>query len=81
MIRLIDVRHTATSPLPADVANDNCVQDALARLRENLAMVDRTRRYYETQPAPDYLVRYRDKLFAWIEEARKSNARRAGNAL
>ena len=69
-IRLIDVRHTATSALPSDVANDNCVQDALCRLRMELRRVDATGLYSEVQPAPEHLVKARSNLFAWIKEAR-----------
>jgi hypothetical protein len=68
--RLIDVRHTATSALPSDVANNNCAQDALARLRQELRRVDATGLYYENQPAPEHLVKARSNLFAWIKEAR-----------
>ena len=76
MIRLIDVRHTATSPLPVDVMNDNCVQDALYRLREELRRVDASGRHVETQPAPECITKARANLFAWIAEVRKNNARR-----
>jgi hypothetical protein len=69
-LRLIDVRHTATSDLPSDVANNNCVQDALSRLRQELRRVDATGIYSETQPAPEYLLKARSNLFAWIKEAR-----------
>lgn len=72
MLNLATVRHTATSALPTDVANNNCVQDSLFRLREALRIVDSTGLYYETQMAPDYLIKARENLFAWIKEARRS---------
>jgi hypothetical protein len=76
MIRLIDIRHTATSSLPVDVMNCNCVQDSLARLREALKTADAGGIYYETDEAPSYLVKARENLFAWIKEARAQIKRR-----
>lgn len=75
MLRLIDIRFTATSALPSDVANDNCVQDALCRLREALALTDRVARLREVDPAPEDLIKARRNLLAWIAEARRQNAR------
>lgn len=72
MLNLATIRHTATSALPAEVANDNCVQDALFRLREALRIVDSTGLYYETQTAPDHLIKARENLLAWINEVRRS---------
>ena len=72
MINLATVRHTATSALPADVANNNCVQDSLFRLREALHTVDDGGLYYETSTAPDHLIKARENLFAWITEARRA---------
>lgn len=71
MINLVSVRHTATSPLPTDVANSNCVQDALSRLRQELVFIDSLGTYTESGPAPESLVQARKNLFAWIEEARR----------
>lgn len=71
MLNMATIRHTATSALPADVANDNCVQDALFRLRETLERADDSGLYYETQMAPDHLIKARENLFAWIKEARR----------
>jgi hypothetical protein len=69
-LRLIDIRHTATSGLPVDVANNNCVQDAYARLRKELQRVDASGFYNEDQAAPDSLRKAQSDLFAWIKEVR-----------
>lgn len=68
IVTLATVRHTATSALPVSVANNNCVQDALARLRSALAFVDSLGYHYESDPAPNELVELRQKLFNWIDE-------------
>lgn len=72
MLNMATIRHTATSALPTDVANNNCVQDTLFRLREALRIVDNSGLYYETQMAPDHLIKARENLFAWIKEVRRS---------
>lgn len=71
-ITLATVRHTATSALPVSVANNNCVQDALARLREALVCVDSLGVYYESEEAPAHLIELRQKLFNWIDEVSKN---------
>jgi hypothetical protein len=78
--RLIDIRMAATSALPSDVMNDNCVQDALYRLREELRRADASGAYRETDQAPAHLVKAQSNLWAWINEARTDNARRADRA-
>ena len=70
MTRLIEIRHTATSALPSDVANVNTVQDALSRLRSELSRVDAAGDCREVDPAPEWLIKARDNLFAWIKHAR-----------
>ena len=75
-IRMIDCRDTATSALPTDVMNEKCVQDAFYCLRYKMHVADGTGRYREADAAPEYLVKARSNLFAWINEARASNARR-----
>ena len=64
-VTLATVRHTANSALPVSVANDNCVQDALARLREELARVDSLGVYNESEEAPARLIELRKELFKW----------------
>lgn len=77
MIRLIDIRHTATSSLPSDVMNNNCVQDALYRLREELRRVDNLSKLRETDAAPMHLIKAQGNLWAWINEVRAFNQRSA----
>lgn len=71
MNRMIDIRIEATNSLPSDVCNDNCVQDALWRLRGALRIVDRTGIYREVDEAPEHLVKARDALRDWINEVRR----------
>ena len=75
-VRMIDCRHTATSALPADVMNNNCVQGALCRLRQEMGLADSNGINLETDAAPEYLVKARSNLFAWIKEARDQDKAR-----
>ena len=67
---LIEVRHVATSALPVDCQNNNCVQDAYSRLRTELARADAAGDLYENQPAPYHLQHCVKNLWAWIKHAR-----------
>ena len=73
---LCQVRHIATSALPVDCQNDDTVQDAFARLREDLKTVDSTGLCYETEEAPDYLVKRVYNLNSWINHSRQRTAAR-----
>lgn len=75
--RLIDIRMTATSALPSDVMNNNCVQDALYRLREELRRTDNVGTYREADIAPAHLIKAQSNLWAWINEVRDNNKSRA----
>jgi len=70
MIRLIDIRHTATTPLPVDVANNTTIQDALHRLRKLLNRVDNSGLCREVDAAPEHLSKARSNLLSLIKEAR-----------
>ena len=73
MTRLIDIRMTATAALPSDVMNDNRVQDALYRLREELRRADNSGTCREVDIAPAQLIKAQSNLWAWINEVRANN--------